>query len=533
MERAHNPCNIHVNYKVILFSGLNIKNMATGASALSNVKSFFGKYFMVDQALHTPKTFDESASFVDRNRKFLSVFLPFVVVQTIWWTYMSVNDKFHIFNDHLGKHDNEMYWLTVTMVFGSMLAGSTSEGGAAVAFPVLTLVFGVAPAIARDFSYMIQSVGMTCAAFTIWFMGVKLEYRSVLYCTVGGAAGVIFGLEQVAPRLSPPYSKMYFVVIWFTFAMALFWLNFYHNRKVYHAIPYWDQGRFDFKDVANTFRNICNSVKTSLGLAAPPAPQDVSPSEGEDHKDEERNAEEVTSIDFTSEHLFTIGGIEVYMHWKAMLLLAGGFLGGIFSAIGGSGLDICSFAMLTLIFCVSERIATPTSVVLMAINTVVAFMWRLLYMKAIDDVCYDMWLSCIPVVVIGAPLGAVISSHWHRLVIAFLVVGTDVVQLIGALIVVRPWTTEKDPNPVALCTSSAVLLVAGIIFFTLMAFAGNFMIEWNNRYPIEIIDEQEKLYVEKSHGNVDGGEVTDEVEKPASTDLAVRDGDKSVEMSSV
>ena len=57
------------------------------------------------------------------------------------------------------------------MVFGSMVAGATSEGGAAVAFPVMTLVFGIAPPVARDFSFMIQSVGMTCASFTILFMG--------------------------------------------------------------------------------------------------------------------------------------------------------------------------------------------------------------------------------------------------------------------------------------------------------------------------------------------------------------------------
>ena len=37
-----------------------------------------------------------------------------------------------------------------------MLAGATSEGGAAIAFPVMTLAFGIMPAVARDFSFMIQ-----------------------------------------------------------------------------------------------------------------------------------------------------------------------------------------------------------------------------------------------------------------------------------------------------------------------------------------------------------------------------------------
>jgi hypothetical protein len=66
-------------------------------------------------------------------------------------------------------------YMSITMVFGSMVAGATSEGGAAVAFPVMTLVFGIAPPVARDFSFMIQSVGMTCASFTILYMGTCLK----------------------------------------------------------------------------------------------------------------------------------------------------------------------------------------------------------------------------------------------------------------------------------------------------------------------------------------------------------------------
>ena len=52
------------------------------------------------------------------------------------------------------------------------IVGMTSEGGGAVAFPVMTLAFGIKPMVARDFSLMIQSCGMTAAAFTIFFMKV-------------------------------------------------------------------------------------------------------------------------------------------------------------------------------------------------------------------------------------------------------------------------------------------------------------------------------------------------------------------------
>ena len=69
--------------------------------------------------------------------------------------------------------------------------------------------------------------------------------------------------------------------------------------------------------------------------------------------------------------------------WKACLLFVFGVLGGIFSAMSGSGIDICSFALLCLLFRVNERVSTPTSVVLMAINTVAAFTYRELKMQAI------------------------------------------------------------------------------------------------------------------------------------------------------
>ena len=41
----------------------------------------------------------------------------------------------------------------------SMFIGMTSEGGGAVAFPVMTLALSITPEVARDFSLMIQSCG--------------------------------------------------------------------------------------------------------------------------------------------------------------------------------------------------------------------------------------------------------------------------------------------------------------------------------------------------------------------------------------
>lgn len=50
-------------------------------------------------------------------------------------------------------------------------------------------------------------------------------------------------------------------------------------------------------------------------------------------------------------------------------------------------------------------------------------------------------------VVLGAPLGSLLGSHFHRLVLASLIYITDGVQFIGALAIVRPWSYHKTDTP--------------------------------------------------------------------------------------
>lgn len=61
----------------------------------------------------------------------------------------------------------EHWYYPATMVVGAFVAGSTPEGGGAVAFPVLSVFLDIDRALARDFSLMIQSIGMTSATIFI------------------------------------------------------------------------------------------------------------------------------------------------------------------------------------------------------------------------------------------------------------------------------------------------------------------------------------------------------------------------------
>ena len=84
-------------------------------------------------------------------------------------------------------------------------------------------------------------------------------------------------------------------------------------------------------------------------------------------------------LNFREHKRKTYDSIPNFGIWQAVVLLLTGFLGGIFSAITGSGVDICSFSMLSLLFRVSEKVSTPTSIVLMAINTCVGLYSKLYY----------------------------------------------------------------------------------------------------------------------------------------------------------
>mmetsp|Transcript_56109 Transcript_56109/g.93514 ORF Transcript_56109/g.93514 Transcript_56109/m.93514 type:complete len:447 (+) Transcript_56109:45-1385(+) len=385
---------------------------ATANSALQALRSWFSDHFWVGQTFsrtQSQRVLDVNAPWYIRHRKKVSILVPLLLTHIIWWSVAIRYDLFHVFVERI--NGIARYYMSITMVFGSFIAGATSEGGASVAFPVMTLAFGIKPSIARDFSFMIQSVGMSAAAFSILFMRVQIEWRSVLYCSIGGVLGIVLCLQSISHHLPPPFSKMYFVSIWFSFAFSLFWLNRYHDRKVYNTIPRWADG---------VFLTVLKSW-----------------------------------------------GSPIAFNWKAITLVLGGFIGGIFSGIAGSGIDICSFAMLTLLFRVSEKTATPTSVVLMAINTCAGFFYRQCVMNEIVLDSWQYFFVCIPIVVIGAPCGSVIGSYLHREILAMFVYLTDTVQLIAAFIIVKPWNIST-----VLLVTSIVFIIAGGIIFSIIANLG-------------------------------------------------------------
>merc|ERR1712137_1452300 len=78
---------------------------------------------------------------------------------------------------------------------------------------------------------------------------------------------------------------------------------------------------------------------------------------------------------------------------------------------------------------------------------------------------------CVPIVVIGAPLGATISARLPRHWLAYLIYFLDTVQFVSALAVIQPWG-KPSPNDVWLCVTSGATLVVGSGIFFCIAKAG-------------------------------------------------------------
>ncbi|HEX5023710.1 MAG TPA: sulfite exporter TauE/SafE family protein [Agriterribacter sp.] len=312
-------------------------------------------------------------------RVFLLFGLPVIIVYITWLIYMTVSYNWHLFAHY--------FYMTVTMVLGSFVAGASSEGGGAIAFPVMTLVFKIHPAEARNFSLAIQSVGMTAASLWIIAQKVKIERSYLRLCFIGGTIGLIAGTYFIVPLTTPAYSKMLFVSFWLSFGIALYVVNYYRRRLIRTTLP-------------------------------------------------------------------------ALTGYQQAELVGIGFTGGILSAILGSGIDICTFAFITMKYNLSEKVATPTSVLLMASNAITGFLLHRLVINDIQPVVYNYWLVSIPVVMMGAPLGAFVVSRAKRLHIVNFLCTVIVVQFVGAMLIINP--SGK------LLYFSAGSFLAGIIIFFLL-----------------------------------------------------------------
>lgn len=129
------------------------------------------------------------------------------------------------------------WYYPAIMVLGAFVAGLTPEGGGAVAFPVLSVFLDIDRGMARDFSLMIQSIGMTSAS--IWILtrrGNRLaSYRPLLGYIPVAFLGFVLGMQLL--QAIPVYViQALFLSLIMTFALAYVASKHRGNRMELRAL---------------------------------------------------------------------------------------------------------------------------------------------------------------------------------------------------------------------------------------------------------------------------------------------------------
>lgn len=147
-------------------------------------------------------------------------------MMVLWLVLFALLNSISFLFDH--------WYYPAIMVVGAFVAGLTPEGGGAVAFPVLNIFFDIKREMARDFSLMIQSVGMTSAA--IWILSHNrhrlADYVPVLWFVPICFTGFVLGM--VLLQAIPVYViQAVFLSLITTFALA--YVSSQHRGK-HHAL---------------------------------------------------------------------------------------------------------------------------------------------------------------------------------------------------------------------------------------------------------------------------------------------------------
>src|ERR1035438_2038817 len=266
------------------------------------------------------------------------LYLSFLIIVLSCWTYyMFSTDSFQLYVRH--------FYALITMIFGSFIAGSSPEGSAAIAYPVFTLLLKITPAVARNFAFAIQSIGMTSATLLILNLKIKVEWNYIKYVTFGGLFGLVFGTYYIVPLISPPLAKLFFVSLWLSFGLVLW----YNNRKPQRVV----------------FDQIVHFMKSDMV--------------------------------------------------RLMIL---GLIGGMISSIFGTGINIFSFCFMTIYYRINEKVAIPSSVIIMTIETLLGFFIHDRVVKDFQPQAFQMWLVCVPFVAFFAPLGSFVVNKVPRKMVA-------------------------------------------------------------------------------------------------------------------
>lgn len=244
-------------------------------------------------------------------------------------------------------HQVVAHWpIAAAMAAGSYVAGSTPMGGGTVGFPILVLLFDQPASLGRNFSYCVQSIGMSSATVFLLANRSVIAWRFLGLCLLGSMVSLPLTAVFLVPLVPDVAIKLLFACIWAGFGvMTLYKLRDFVRA---HHVP---------------------RCRDRLGIC---------------------------------------------------LGLASGLIGGVATGLTGVGIDMILYSLLILVYRSDLRVAIGTSVMIMAINSLMGVLISGSMGRLSPEVFYN-WLAAAPIVALGAPLGAMMMAIIPRTTTLFFV----------------------------------------------------------------------------------------------------------------
>ena len=289
----------------------------------------------------------------------------------------------------------------LTMLFGSFLAGSSPEGGGAVAFPVFTKGLHVSGPVARTFGLSIQAVGMSMAVVAIVLYRRAIHLRAAIVGSIAAVAG-------------------------FMMSIAIFGNS---------DLPFWPSS-IGTHWVKATFSIVL--ATTSILMVR----------HLRQHQDPE----------------FAVHAAVPWTRRVETCFVFVAFAGGLLSSLTGTGVNVLVFLFLVVLIGVNPKVALPTAIVVMTVVSVVGFVLFALIDRQLDielvgdrvvsvaGQAFDgkaseadllgLWLAAVPVVVWGAPLGSFVAERVHESWLVRFVAVLAAVEVVTTIVLVRELRSE-------------------------------------------------------------------------------------------
>jgi uncharacterized membrane protein YfcA len=138
------------------------------------------------------------------------------------------------------------------------------------------------------------------------------------------------------------------------------------------------------------------------------------------------------------------------------------------SAIFRTGINIFTFCLMTIYYRINEKVAVPSSVIIMTIETLLGFFLHAGVIHDFQTQSFEMWLVCIPVVAVFAPLGAFVISKVSRKGTAGFLYFIFIVQFFGAMWVIQPTLFQ-----LGLCLAVLVVGLSTFLYLSKMERQGH------------------------------------------------------------